>query len=70
MGLGTKRKEDIETLVDEIISQRMDFIAERGLGAVGPLMGLVMKEMRGSVDGKVVSDIVTKKIKKMLDDII
>jgi len=70
LGLGTKRKEDIETLVDEIISQRMDFIAERGLGAVGPLMGLVMKEMRGSVDGKVVSDIVTKKIKKMLDDII
>jgi glutamyl-tRNA(Gln) amidotransferase subunit E len=66
LGLGTKHKEDIETMVDEIISRRMDFITERGLGAVGPLMGLVMKEMRGSVDGKVVSDIVTEKIKNIL----
>jgi glutamyl-tRNA(Gln) amidotransferase subunit E len=56
--------ETIEQKVDEIIAQRQEFIAQRGLGAVGPLMGVVMKEMRGSVDGKVLSTIIKNKIEE------
>lgn len=32
-------------------------IKERGERAIGPLMGLVMKEVRGRADGKIVNDL-------------
>jgi glutamyl-tRNA(Gln) amidotransferase subunit E len=67
MGLGQKRTEDIERYVENIISQRIDFIKERGIGAVGPLMGEVMKEFRGSVDGKILSNLLKEKIEAQLN---
>jgi glutamyl-tRNA(Gln) amidotransferase subunit E len=67
MGLGKKRIEDIERFVENIIDQRIDFVKERGLGAVGPLMGEVMKEFRGSVDGKILSALLKKKIEAHLN---
>ncbi len=69
MGLGQKRIEDIERYVENIIDQRIDFVKERGLGAVGPLMGEVMKEFRGSVDGKVLSALLKEKIEARLNSI-
>ncbi len=62
MGLGQKRIEDIERYVENIIDQRIDFVKEQGIGAVGPLMGEVMKEFRGSVSGKILSNILKEKI--------
>ncbi len=35
---------------------------QKGKAALGPLMGLVMKEVRGSVDGKIVSELLKKGI--------
>lgn len=69
MGLGQKRIEDIERYVENIIEQRIDFIKEQGIGAVGPLMGEVMKEFRGSVDGKVLSALLKEKIEARLNSI-
>ncbi len=69
MGLGQKRIEDIELIVENIINQRIDFVEERGIGAVGPLMGEVMKEFRGSVDGKILSNILKEKIEARLNSI-
>ena len=66
MGLGQKRIEDIELIVENIINHRIDFVEERGIGAVGPLMGEVMKEFRGSVDGKVLSALLKEKIEARL----
>ncbi|MFA4861380.1 Glu-tRNA(Gln) amidotransferase subunit GatE [Methanoregula sp.] len=53
---------ELETIVRKIITDRLDFVAEKGKGALGPLMGIVMAEVRGSVDGKVVSEILRKEI--------
>jgi len=69
MGLGQKRIEDIELIVENIINQRIDFVEERGMGAVGPLMGTVMKELRGSMDGKILSALLKEKIGARLDSI-
>jgi glutamyl-tRNA(Gln) amidotransferase subunit E len=55
-------REDLEAIVRKIIADRRDFIAQKGKAALGPLMGLVMAEVRGSVDGKVVSEILKKEI--------
>jgi len=38
------------------------FVEQKGKAALGPLMGVVMKEVRGSVDGKVVSELLKKEI--------
>jgi len=53
---------ELETIVRKIIATRSDFVKEKGKAALGPLMGLVMEEVRGSVDGKLVSEILRKEI--------
>ena len=50
-----------------MITARSDFVHERGLGAIGPLMGTVMSKLGGTADGKVVSKILKQKINEMLD---
>jgi glutamyl-tRNA(Gln) amidotransferase subunit E len=55
-------REELEKIVRKIIAERADFVAQKGKAALGPLMGLVMAEVRGSVDGKVVSEILIKEI--------
>jgi glutamyl-tRNA(Gln) amidotransferase subunit E len=57
-------REELETIVTKIIADRSDFIAQKGKAALGPLMGVVMAEVRGSVDGKVVSEILKKEIER------
>jgi glutamyl-tRNA(Gln) amidotransferase subunit E len=46
----------------KILSDRRDFVAQKGRAALGPLMGVVMAEVRGSADGKVVSEILKREI--------
>ena len=53
---------ELETIVRQIIATRSDFVKEKGKAALGPLMGLVMEEVRGSVDGRLVSEILKKEI--------
>jgi glutamyl-tRNA(Gln) amidotransferase subunit E len=55
-------REELGTIVRKIIADRADFVAEKGKSALGPLMGLVMAEVRGSVDGKIVSEILRKEL--------
>ena len=57
----------IEEAVDAVISERSDFIEERGMGAVGPLMGMVMQKLGGSADGKAVSKILRDRITEKID---
>jgi glutamyl-tRNA(Gln) amidotransferase subunit E len=55
-------REELEKIVKKIIAEKRDFIARKGKAALGPLMGVVMAEVRGSVDGKVVSEILRREI--------
>jgi glutamyl-tRNA(Gln) amidotransferase subunit E len=59
-------REDLESLIHRIIAARSDFILQKGQAALGPLMGVVMSEVRGSVDGKIVSEILKKEIAAIL----
>ncbi|MAY05493.1 MAG: Glu-tRNA(Gln) amidotransferase GatDE subunit E [Euryarchaeota archaeon] len=45
---------DLESIVEQLVLERLDFVKERGMGAMGPLMGVVMGACPG-VDGKEVS---------------
>ena len=52
----------IESIVDQILTERADFIEERGMGAMGPLMGVILGELGNGADGKAVSAILRQKL--------
>ena len=55
LGIKPADSGDLLTIVEKVVAGRLDFVKERGMGALGPLMGLVMKECGGAADGKQVS---------------
>ena len=61
-------KSEVEDAVDAIMIEKADFISERGMSAVGPLMGLVMQRLGGSADGKIVSQVLRDKISSISND--
>ncbi len=66
LGLGSMGAEDVEKIVEGIVERKRDLIKERGLNATGPLMGLIMKELRGKADGKLVNRILRDKISRLI----
>lgn len=62
LGLKPADASDLADIVANVVSGRLDFIKERGMGAMGPLMGLVMKECGGAADGKQVSALLREEI--------
>jgi glutamyl-tRNA(Gln) amidotransferase subunit E len=60
-------EDELRSLIRRILLERRDFVRERGMGAVGPVMGVVMKEVRGRADGKVISDLLKSEIGKMVE---
>jgi len=57
---------DVEAIVRRIVAEREAFAREKGMGALGPLMGVVMQELRGSVDGKVISETLRRELQRLL----
>jgi len=47
--------EDLKELIKEIVNTNSKMIKEKGIRAKGPLMGVVMKKVRGKIDGAIVS---------------
>jgi glutamyl-tRNA(Gln) amidotransferase subunit E len=59
---------DVEAMADRILRDRADFVQQRGKGALGPLMGILMEEVRGRVDGKVVSEVLRRSLDRFLKE--
>jgi glutamyl-tRNA(Gln) amidotransferase subunit E len=47
---------ELSRIIRRILGERKEFVREKQMTALGPLMGVVMQEVRGKVDGKVVSE--------------
>jgi glutamyl-tRNA(Gln) amidotransferase subunit E len=65
-GLKSVDKEKVRKIIERIISDRREFVKERGESALKPLMGVVMKELRGRVDGRLISEILKEELSKVL----
>lgn len=65
-GFKSMREDEIAIIVHDIVSQRKDFVKKKGLDSLGPLMGLVMKQLRGNADGKLISKALEKEIQKII----
>jgi len=55
----------VESIIHSIVASKADLVRSKGDRSIGPLMGLVMKEMRGRVDGALVSAILKKEIQNI-----
>ena len=58
-------EDELNDVLDKIIQNNMDLVKERGEQAVVTLMGIVMKEVRGKASGKMVNDLLRKKISEL-----
>ncbi|MDA0715102.1 MAG: Glu-tRNA(Gln) amidotransferase subunit GatE [archaeon] len=65
-GLAPASADDLATIIDNVLAERKDFILEKGLGAMGPLMGVVMLAA-GGADGKQVSTLLRQAIQRMIE---
>ncbi len=64
-----KAGEDLDSFIAKLVDEKVDLIKERGEKAFKPLMGLVMKEFRGKVDGKIVAEKLMKAIKEKMSEL-
>ncbi len=60
---------ELDEIIEKIVDENQDIIKNQGERAVGPLMGTVMKELRGKASGEMISKILLKSIRKKLDGI-
>tara|TARA_B100001146_G_scaffold52449_1_gene45814 strand:- start:234 stop:566 length:333 start_codon:yes stop_codon:yes gene_type:complete len=56
--------DEVELLIDNLVQKKMDFVKDKGMDAVGPLMGLVMSEFRGKMDGAKINALLIKRIEQ------
>lgn len=58
-------RDQLQAIITKIVEERAAFVQEKGNAALAPLMGVVMAEVRGSSDGKVVSELLRKEIERV-----
>ena len=58
-------EEDVEGIIAEIVSSNKKMVEERGMGAMGPLMGMSMKKLKGKADGKLVNKLLRDKLQNI-----
>ena len=66
LGLAMISQKELERIVNDLMDRNKSLVEERGKGAFGPLMGMIMKKVRGRVKAELVSGI----LKKRLEDFV
>ena len=59
-------EENVRDIIVGIVSSNEKLITERKMGAMGSLMGMAMKELKGKADGKLVNKFLKEEIQKYL----
>ena len=60
--------DDLKKVIEEIVNKNIDLLKKREMRAIGPLMGEVMKKVRGKIDGAIVSKELKNSITKKLEE--
>lgn len=59
-------EDEVCEIIVNIVAKNENMVKERQMGAMGPLMGMSMKELKGKADGSLVNKIVKEEIQKLL----
>ena len=57
---------EVTKFINELVKEKIEFVKEKGMGAIGPLMGPVMSEYRGKMDGAKINKLLIKSIKEII----
>jgi len=66
LGVGEEVEADARLFIERLVKERADLIKERGERAFSPLMGVVMREFRGRVDGGKLASWLKEEIERSL----
>lgn len=66
MSVAGMNDDELDVLLEKVVKENQDLIAKQGSRAIGPLMGVVMKKVRGRVSGEKISKLLGAKIDKVL----
>ena len=55
---------EVQLFIDRLVQKKNDFVRNKGMSAIGPLMGTVMSEFRGKMDGAKINALLIKRIEK------
>ena len=58
-------EKEVEKIIDEILFENIKIVEERGMGAIGALMGKSMQKLQGKADGKLVNKLLRDKIQNI-----
>ncbi len=61
-------EQEIEAIIEQVVSRNSELVRQKGLGAMGGLMGDAMKELRGKASGEKVSELLKKAIQTKLKE--
>jgi len=64
LGIETVSEKSIEKVVEKIVRENKKLVEEKGERAIQPLMGIVMRELRGKADGKTIMEVLKRKVLK------
>lgn len=59
-------EDEVCEIIANLVAKNENMVKERQMGAMGPLMGMSMKELKGKADGSLVNKIVKEEIQKLL----
>jgi glutamyl-tRNA(Gln) amidotransferase subunit E len=62
----TVNQEELEKILGRIVEDNKEVIENHKERAMGPLMGMAMKELRGKISGEMVNSVLLRKIKEVL----
>jgi glutamyl-tRNA(Gln) amidotransferase subunit E len=58
----------LEKIIEKIVNDNKEIIQNQKERAVGPLMGIAMKDLRGKASGEMINNLLLKNIKKILEN--
>ena len=61
-------EEELEKILEKVVQENLDTLKKQGTHAIGALMGMAMKSVRGKASGEKVNQILEKKIQKHLGE--
>jgi glutamyl-tRNA(Gln) amidotransferase subunit E len=65
-GLASVDRAQVEARARTLVQERIEFVRQRGEASAGPLMGVLMQEFRGRVDGNVINQVLKSEIERAL----
>ncbi len=67
LGLEMMSEDDVKALVDATVAEKSDMVKERGMRAMGPLMGIIMGKLQGKASPQQVNKLLNAAIREVIE---